>query len=235
MNEADKKAFTAWYLDFGLGDSRNQESAWQAALAYRDAQSAQGQQDVDNSKVICPSCCNQFRAIPVDVQKLMIDAGFEPPFTTKPAAQGKQEPVAIRRRTYAYPHRKDPYLVVDWKYCNYSEREYQKQLEEARLFTGDRAVRIETTIELVYTTPPAAQPVRLTDGEIERNWQFLHDEEGNPPCQHTFAHAIMDAMQAKDAGPLVEALRRIADKRNKHFAGDAQVVAAEALAKWEGK
>jgi hypothetical protein len=33
------------------------------------------------SKVICPACCYTFRAIPQDVQKLMLDAGFEPPFT----------------------------------------------------------------------------------------------------------------------------------------------------------
>lgn len=33
--------------------------------------------------------------------------------------------------------------------------------------------------------------------------------------------------------PLVEALRRIADPRNIHFAGDAQVVAARALQAYE--
>jgi hypothetical protein len=33
--------------------------------------------------------------------------------------------------------------------------------------------------------------------------------------------------------PLVEALRRIADPRNIHFAGDAQVVAARALSSYE--
>ena len=32
--------------------------------------------------VICPACVHQFRAIPENVQRLMIDAGFEPPFTT---------------------------------------------------------------------------------------------------------------------------------------------------------
>ena len=38
--------------------------------------------------------------------------------------------------------------------------------------------------------PPAAQWVGLTDEEIEREWQFLHDEEGNPPDEHDFARAI---------------------------------------------
>ena len=32
--------------------------------------------------------------------------------------------------------------------------------------------------------------VPLTDEEIERIWQFLHDEAGNPPNQHDFARAI---------------------------------------------
>lgn len=42
--------------------------------------------EVDD-KVICPSCTHQFRAIPCNVQKLMLGAGFEPPFTKSPAVQ----------------------------------------------------------------------------------------------------------------------------------------------------
>lgn len=44
----------------------------------------------NNDHVICPACVHEFRAIPVNVQKMMIDAGFEPPFM-EPV---KQEPVA---------------------------------------------------------------------------------------------------------------------------------------------
>lgn len=44
----------------------------------------------DTSLVICPNCCTQFRAIPQDVQRLMIDAGFEPPFV---AASVVREPI----------------------------------------------------------------------------------------------------------------------------------------------
>jgi hypothetical protein len=36
----------------------------------------------DSMKVFCPACCTKFRAIPSDVQKLLLDAGFEPPFDT---------------------------------------------------------------------------------------------------------------------------------------------------------
>lgn len=39
----------------------------------------------DSSAVICPQCSHQFRAIPMNVQRLMLDAGFEPPFTAQPA------------------------------------------------------------------------------------------------------------------------------------------------------
>jgi len=54
---------------------------------------------VDTSKVICPACCHQFRAIPQDVQTLMLDAGFEPPFT-EPAPVAQAEPT---ERQYVSP------------------------------------------------------------------------------------------------------------------------------------
>ena len=38
----------------------------------------------DDDKVICPACCHQFRAIPPNVQQLMLNAGFKPPFTAPP-------------------------------------------------------------------------------------------------------------------------------------------------------
>jgi hypothetical protein len=39
---------------------------------------------VNTDHVICPNCVHQFRAIPQNVQKLMLASGFEPPFTTPP-------------------------------------------------------------------------------------------------------------------------------------------------------
>jgi len=41
----------------------------------------------NNEEVICPACTHQFRAIPVQVQRLLLDAGIEPPFlaATAPA------------------------------------------------------------------------------------------------------------------------------------------------------
>lgn len=43
--------------------------------------------------------------------------------------------------------------------------------------------------------PPPTEGPLLTDAEIEREWQFLHDEEGNPPDQHDFARAIEQAVR----------------------------------------
>jgi hypothetical protein len=37
----------------------------------------------NDDEVICPNCTHQFRAIPVNVQHLMIDGGIEPPFKPK--------------------------------------------------------------------------------------------------------------------------------------------------------
>ena len=48
----------------------------------------------------------------------------------------------------------------------------------------------------LYTAPPQSQP--LTDEQIEREWQFLHDEEGNPPDHHEFARAIEAAHGIKE-------------------------------------
>lgn len=47
---------------------------------------------------------------------------------------------------------------------------------------------------------PDARLMRLTDEDVERNWQFLHDEEGNSPDPHVFAQAIMDAMEKINQG-----------------------------------
>jgi uncharacterized Zn-finger protein len=51
------------------------------------AQPVREQTQANNDEVICPSCCTQFRAIPVSVQKLMLDAGFEPPFVAQPVRE----------------------------------------------------------------------------------------------------------------------------------------------------
>jgi hypothetical protein len=95
-----------------------------------------------SDKVICPACCQQFRAIPESAQRLMLDAGFEPPFTTPPAAQPSpvQEPVGE---------------VV--------EDDFSRQL------VGIGKWRLLPNGAKLYTTPPAA-PVHVPSQREFENW-----------------------------------------------------------------
>lgn len=47
----------------------------------------------NNDHVICPACVHEFRAIPMNVQQLMIDAGFKPPFTEPVKQESKWMPI----------------------------------------------------------------------------------------------------------------------------------------------
>src|SRR5688572_29315328 len=64
-------------------------------IAALTAQPSAGE-PVSADHVICPACCNQFRAIPVNVQKLMLAAGFKPPFTAAPT-ESSPETVVVPR------------------------------------------------------------------------------------------------------------------------------------------
>lgn len=82
-------------LEYATLHARVPEIIGPAITALRKALEQPEQEPVaDGNKVICPACCHQFRAIPTAVQTLMLNAGFEPPFVTTPAAQPAQEPVA---------------------------------------------------------------------------------------------------------------------------------------------
>lgn len=49
------------------------------------------------------------------------------------------------------------------------------------------------------SAPPQRKWQGLTDDEIELDWQFMHDEEGNPPDQCDFARAIEAKLREKNA------------------------------------
>ncbi len=51
---------------------------------------------------------------------------------------------------------------------------------------------------LTVNTPPQREWQRLTEEEIELDWQFMHDEEGNPPDQCDFARAIEAKLKEKN-------------------------------------
>jgi hypothetical protein len=60
------------------------EIAKEAITAIKAALEAKDEPEINLDHVICPNCVHQFRAIPKNVQRLMLDASFEPPFTTPP-------------------------------------------------------------------------------------------------------------------------------------------------------
>ena len=71
------------------------ENARELGLSYDATEQPQpeardDQPECSDEDVICPACCSTFRAIPVAVQRLMLDAGFEPPFTAPPAPVAPQ-------------------------------------------------------------------------------------------------------------------------------------------------
>lgn len=74
----------------GSDISQQLKLEWCAAIAAQPVEGAVAQPNSD--EVICPDCAHQFRAIHVNVQRLMLDAGFEPPFTAAPKAQAAPAP-----------------------------------------------------------------------------------------------------------------------------------------------
>ena len=55
-----------------------------AITAAREWLAQPEQSEPNNDEVICTNCTTQFCAIPVNVQRLMLDAGFELPFSAPP-------------------------------------------------------------------------------------------------------------------------------------------------------
>lgn len=63
---------------------------------------------------------------------------------------------------------------------------------------------------------PSLKPVRLSDDEIATAWNVAHGRMLDKPGAYDldefdseFANAIMDAMQAKDAGPMVSRIEEL--------------------------
>ena len=97
---------------------------------------------------------------------------------------------ALREALEQPPVEREPVLVVETEpdymsrgHFYEGSRPYINPIEVLKLPIGTK----------LYTRPQPGQPQPrqpLTDEQIEINWQFLHDEEGNPPDRHDFARAI---------------------------------------------
>jgi len=120
--------------------------------------------------------------------------------------------------------------------CNYPEAEClghcagKRQPEAMRL--ADELEKL-TSISLRRDLEPTLQAA----AELRR--QHAENEDFRATIDHLTrenAEQIGELVALKErCNELLEALRRIADPRNVHFAGDAQVVARDAIAKVEGE
>lgn len=89
---------------------------------------------------------------------------------------------------------------ISWHEPQYVERAKQEAIKRWNTRT-----HVNETPKIEHDSGDVLKPaplMRLTDEDVERNWQFLHDEEGNSPDPHVFAQAIMDAMERVNGGSL---------------------------------
>ena len=103
--------------------------------------------EVNNDEVICPNCCNQFRAVPVNVQALLLASGHEPPFVAPPQPAGESAGIAdLARALVAKLDAVDPYMpsvfaMVQIRGCIYSGPTYGSELKALRAALATSPVR----------------------------------------------------------------------------------------------
>lgn len=126
-----------------------------------------------------------------------------------------------------------------------AEWEKQDREREISFLHPDRIGELMWQAAIEYARQQPPKPVRLTSTNI-RDLRAIY---GIPSTANvaSFIGAIMDAMGAKDAGPLVDALRESAEvldalpalvETNMEVIAqivDTREIAQAALAKWEGK
>ena len=71
-------------------DARLSAQGQKAITAAKQWLAAPEQSEPNNDEVICTNCTTHFCAIPVNVQRLMLDAGFELPFSAPPLREPEQ-------------------------------------------------------------------------------------------------------------------------------------------------
>ncbi len=93
----------------------------EAADALQAMEPSELDKTADNSKVICPNCCHQFTAIPVNVQT-RLQALERVPMTEEVALK-----IAHRRAT-TYTHRSDPHYS-GYAFVPYTLMDFVRDLE----------------------------------------------------------------------------------------------------------
>jgi hypothetical protein len=132
------------------GDFNTAADALRAALAAPAV--PQERVEPDQTQVICPKCCHQFRAIPTQVQSLLLGAGFEPPFLGHQISEPRREPVE-------YP--------VGWRVEDDSENAARTFILVQDREDAFNMAPAGTTPQPLYTRPsPAREPLTLTDEQI---------------------------------------------------------------------
>jgi len=91
---------------------------------------AVGNIEPNNDEVICPNCTTQFRAIPVNVQAMLIESDYEPPFTSTPP---RLYPVSVLREALA----RSKLVPLPYRNEIASEFEHLWHMHKARLPAND--------------------------------------------------------------------------------------------------
>lgn len=148
----------------------------------------------DDNKVICPACVHQFRAIPVNVQKLMIDAGFEPPFYQPASAVAQGKPVAyLHTMTYET-----------------GEQRFQASLDESCPWGApgvDFDSEFDVEFQPLYTHPAQlVYPAVAVDWGLVRNFWKSKGSFNLDELEAVLRTAIKEAPAAATNEQLLEAL-----------------------------
>ena len=165
--------------------------------------------EANNDEVICPNCCNQFRAIPVNVQQLMLDAGFEPPFKTSPAVEPMTE-VADR-----FAHRMALELECVLSEGAYSHRWYTSAMQvlseyrsamnaiheqHSPTFMGEPALRGVSDAQERGSVPVSAH----TTGESSGHPTMQDAIDAGDGCLHSTIDALQTRVVELEAQAAVE-------------------------------
>ena len=123
----------------------------------------------NNAEVICPACANQFRAIPVDVQRLLTDAGVEPPFIAHRVESERERRERLLAEWIA--HREAAPMTPGHVPGEPMPRTEAELIEQAAMLAGEARAQDEATWALLFS-------MALTYCQQERR-PFYEEHDGN--------------------------------------------------------